>query len=453
MDLSGIVAAAKAPPPPPGASYVLDVDQASFEPVLAQSVKYPIVVELYSPRANAQALSDALAELAAEAAGAYLLARVNVDTSPQIAAAFGIQAVPAVLGVVGGQLAPMWQGTKSKEEARAMIAQLLQAAAAGGIVGRAQPVSVDADAGPDPRFAAADAALAEGDFETAVAEFDKLLAATPNDPEAKAGRAQAALLSRVAPEGVRYHLRALLAPASGTGLAVVREGLRANQLLEAAHTCFVFVCPVSLLGSPDALSPRCRGRLSGPSARFLRSPAREQWRNTNEEIRSRAGFRRRHVHWRPLSGQPAGPQHPAGSPQRKHRARRRHHPALEGEPVRRVHHQVLRPLGSRAGPDARRHRAAFATRAFPRPSSRRSPSGGRRLAPPRARRRPPPRFPTPAAGMVSRSGTRGSCCSRAGGTLEYSSSGRGRCAGSIQSRPGRIFSSRWHRLPSSSSPA
>ena len=121
MDLSGIVAAAKAPPPPPGASYVLDVDQASFEPVLAQSVKYPIVVELYSPRANAQALSDALAELAAEAAGAYLLARVNVDTSPQIAAAFGIQAVPAVLGVVGGQLAPMWQGTKSKEEARAMI--------------------------------------------------------------------------------------------------------------------------------------------------------------------------------------------------------------------------------------------------------------------------------------------------------------------------------------------
>jgi putative thioredoxin len=198
MDLSGIVAAAKAPPPPPGASFVIDVDATTFEAVLAESVKYPIVLELHSPRANAQELSDALAALANEAGGAWLLARVDVDANPQIAQAFGIQAVPAVLGVIGGQLAPLWQGTKSKEEANAFIAQLLQAASANGIVGRAQPVSVDAAAGPDPRFAAADAALADGDFELAVAEFDKVLAVTPNDPEAKAGRAQASLLARLA---------------------------------------------------------------------------------------------------------------------------------------------------------------------------------------------------------------------------------------------------------------
>jgi len=197
MDLSGIVAAAKAPPPPPGASYVLDIDQDTFEAVLSLSARHPVVLELNSPRANAQALSDALVELANEAAGAYLLGRVDVDANPQIAAAFGIQAVPAVIGVVGGQLAPLWQGTKSKEEARAYIGQLLQAAAANGVVGRADPVSIAADAGPDPRFAAADAALAAGDFPLAVAEFDKLLANTPNDPEAKAGRAQAALLSRL----------------------------------------------------------------------------------------------------------------------------------------------------------------------------------------------------------------------------------------------------------------
>jgi putative thioredoxin len=198
MDLSGIVAAAKSPPPPPGASFVIEVDTATFEAVLAESARYPIVLELHSPRAKAQELSDALVELANEAAGAWLLARVNVDANPQIAQAFGVQAVPAVLGVIAGKLAPLWQGTKSKEEAGAFIGQLLQAASANGVVGRAQPVSVDASAGPDPRFAAADAALADGDFETAVAEFDKILAATPNDPEARAGRAQAALLSRIA---------------------------------------------------------------------------------------------------------------------------------------------------------------------------------------------------------------------------------------------------------------
>ncbi len=197
MDLSGIAAAAKAPPPPPGASYVLELDEQSFEPTIQLSVRHPVVVELYSPRANAQELSDDLIALANAAGGKYLLARANVDAVPQIAAAFGIQAVPTVIGVVGGQLAPLFQGTRPKAEVEAILAQLLQAAAGAGVVGIAEPVSIDEEAGPDPRFAAADAALSAGDFAQAVAEFDKLLAQTPNDPEAKAGRAQAALLARI----------------------------------------------------------------------------------------------------------------------------------------------------------------------------------------------------------------------------------------------------------------
>lgn len=198
LDLSGIVAAAKAPPPPPGASYVTDVDSSSLETVLGLSLKHPVVLELNSPRANAAEFSAMMVELANEAAGAWLLARIDVDANPQVAQAFGIQAVPAVLGVVGGQLAPLWQGTKPKEEAKAYVGQLLQAAAANGVVGRAEPTSIDSAAGPDPRFSAADEALDAGDYERAVAEFDKVLAATPNDPEARAGRAQASLLARAA---------------------------------------------------------------------------------------------------------------------------------------------------------------------------------------------------------------------------------------------------------------
>jgi putative thioredoxin len=201
MDLSGIVAAAKAPPPPPGASYVMDVDAAGLEALLAQSAKFPVVLELNSPRANAAELSTALEELANAAGGAYLLARVNVDAEPQVAAAFGIQAVPAVIAVIAGQLAPLWQGTRSKEDAKTYIDQLLQVASANGITGRAQPVSVDESAGPDPRYAAADEALAAGDFDRAVVEFDKLLITTPGDLEARAGRAQAALLARVTKVG------------------------------------------------------------------------------------------------------------------------------------------------------------------------------------------------------------------------------------------------------------
>ena len=200
MDLSGIAAAAKAPPVPPGASFVVEVDEANFETVMQGSMQYPIVVELYSPRANAQALSDDLIALANAAAGAYLLARVNVDASAAIAQALGIQAVPTVIGVIAGQLAPLFQGTRSKAEAETVIAQLLQVAASNGLVGRAEPIAGGAGETDeaDPRFAEADAALDRGDFEVALAEYDKFLAQTPNDPEAKIGRAQVALLARSA---------------------------------------------------------------------------------------------------------------------------------------------------------------------------------------------------------------------------------------------------------------
>jgi putative thioredoxin len=90
-----------------------------------------------------------------------------------------------------------------REQAQAAIDQLLQAAVANGIVGRAEPVGSPAaddeladEPVADPRFAAADEALARGDFAAAEAEFDKLLAANPGDAEAQAGKAQAGLFAR-----------------------------------------------------------------------------------------------------------------------------------------------------------------------------------------------------------------------------------------------------------------
>jgi len=200
LDLSGLAAAAKAPP---GASYVVEADDRSIEAVLAKSMQHPLVIEFYSPRGTAQQLSADLAALAAEAAGRYLLVRVNIDESPGLRQALAIQAVPMVVGALGGQLVPLFQGTRDRADAAAFIDQLLQAAVANGVVGRAQPVTAgapDADAqaaGPDPRYAAADAAMEAGDFARAVEEFDKILAAAPGDGEARAGRAGAQLLVRL----------------------------------------------------------------------------------------------------------------------------------------------------------------------------------------------------------------------------------------------------------------
>lgn len=201
---SGIVDLSTLAPKPvvPGGSFVVELTETNFDATVQKSVRHPVVIEFHSARApEAEALSGALRELATEAGGKYLLARVDVDAQPQIVSAFGVQAVPTVVGVVGGQVAPLFQGTKTKQDAAVMIDKLLQVAAASGVVGKADAVApaVDENGEPphDPRFDAADAALEKGDFALAVAEFDKILQTTPNDPVASAGKAQAGLLGRV----------------------------------------------------------------------------------------------------------------------------------------------------------------------------------------------------------------------------------------------------------------
>jgi putative thioredoxin len=212
VDLSQLAQRAQqsAPAPPLGpraaGAYVLEVTEQTFEAeTIRKSVKHPVIVELYSPRvATGQQLSDALIEIANASEGKFLLARLNVDTAPAIVQALGLQAVPTVIALLNGQLAPLFQGVLPKDQVEAAIDQLLKAAVANGLVGRAQPVgsesptTAEPEPEADPRYAAADAALERGDFVGAREEFDKLLQANPNDAEAQAGRAQAGLFARAA---------------------------------------------------------------------------------------------------------------------------------------------------------------------------------------------------------------------------------------------------------------
>jgi putative thioredoxin len=226
----------------PGASYVVEATEQTFEAeAIRKSLKHPVVVELYSPRvATGQQLSDALIEIANGSDGKFLLVRLNVDTAPGIVQALQLQAVPTVIALISGQLAPLFQGVLGRDEVQQAIDSVLKAAVTGGLVGRAEPVGGAADVVPDeqepasdPRFAAADEALERGDFAGAAEEFDKLLRANPNDAEAKAGKAQAGLLARTAILDPRTTIAAADAP-----------GATIDQQLAAADVQVV-------LGTPD----------------------------------------------------------------------------------------------------------------------------------------------------------------------------------------------------------
>ncbi|MFT8394593.1 co-chaperone YbbN [Propionibacterium sp.] len=200
IDLSQIAAQSPAPSsgPTSAGDYTLEVTEKELNEVIQQSMNYPVVLALLSASdPGCATLKTTLSTLADQGSGRWLLATVDVDAQPQIAQALHVSAVPTVIALIGGQALPLFQGTADQAQVKGVIDQVLASAVANGIAGHVTP-KAHPESGPDPRFAAADAAMEKGDFELARDEFDKLLTANPRDTEAAAGRATAALLARSA---------------------------------------------------------------------------------------------------------------------------------------------------------------------------------------------------------------------------------------------------------------
>ena len=192
--------------PGTGNAYDIDVTETTFQSeVLERSLQHPVVVEFWTSRSPASAdLGALLQRLAGEYDGKFLLARIDIDANPQLAQAVGVQAVPLVIGVLRGQVVPLFQGTVDEPQARQYLDQLLTVAVANGISGRAEPTGAGAEepddgaaeAAADERYSAAEEALAAGDVAAAVAAYETLLEQTPNDAIAKQGLAGAKLIGR-----------------------------------------------------------------------------------------------------------------------------------------------------------------------------------------------------------------------------------------------------------------
>ncbi|MDX6279557.1 MAG: putative thioredoxin [Kribbellaceae bacterium] len=187
-----------------GGAYVLNVTEPTFQAdVIERSLQVPVVVEFWSPRSpESRTLSPILVQLSTEYAGKILLARIDIDANPQLAQAVGVQTVPLVIAVLRGQVVPLFQGPVGEPEARQYLDQLLTVAVANGITGRTDPVGpagpVDevAEPEPDPRYEAAENAVAAGDLDGAIAAYETLLKETPADAEAKAGLSRVQLVKR-----------------------------------------------------------------------------------------------------------------------------------------------------------------------------------------------------------------------------------------------------------------
>ncbi|MCD9199206.1 tetratricopeptide repeat protein [Aeromicrobium wangtongii] len=207
IDLSALKQSAARPAPAAtggAGSYVVDIDERSFQTAaLEASMSYVVVLGLWSARAPQSAdFNDTLGAVVNSYGGQIVLARVDVDANPQIAQALGVQGVPYVAGLVKGQPVPLFQGTVEETEMRRFFDELVKIAAENGVTGRAQPVGgapaedQEAEEPEDPRFAAAEEAFMASDFDTAVAEYEKLRVQYPADVEVAERLARVKWLSR-----------------------------------------------------------------------------------------------------------------------------------------------------------------------------------------------------------------------------------------------------------------
>ncbi|QSR30415.1 co-chaperone YbbN [Nocardioides sp. S5] len=214
IDLSGLGKPAPQPAAPGGAptgtptgaasSYSVVVDEQNFQGMLEQSMTAPVLLAFYSRTRMPESgqLADDLATVVGEHEGRFLLGLVDIDAAPQIAQAMQIPSIPLVVAVVDGRPMPLLQDPLPIEELRTALTQVAQQLTTQGITGRHQPRTGGAPAAEgeeeavDPRYAPAQDALAAGDIDAAVAEYQKLVDANPADVEAAGGLAMAKVMQR-----------------------------------------------------------------------------------------------------------------------------------------------------------------------------------------------------------------------------------------------------------------
>ena len=114
------------PPAGPDPS-IFDATTDTFEAsVIARSAEVPVVVDFWAPWcAPCLQLGPTLEKVTRDYGGQFLLAKVNIDQSPEIAGQFGVRSIPAVFALRDGAVADAFVGVQSETSIRAWIDRLL----------------------------------------------------------------------------------------------------------------------------------------------------------------------------------------------------------------------------------------------------------------------------------------------------------------------------------------
>lgn len=258
VDLSGLKARADAtrsqPPSPPASpsadppaspqsgGFIIDVTEETFQTdVVERSLQVPVIVDLWAEWCGpCKQLSPLLERLAREGNGAWVLAKIDVDANPRITQLFGVQSIPTVVAIAGGQPVEAFAGAQPEPQVRQWINALLDALRErlpGIRAAEAGAQAVEPEPEPeDPRFIEAETAFEQGEFEKAEAAYQKILAAEPANEQAKAAIGQVRFLARAEKADPSVIVRADTSPEDIDAQLSAADVELASQRVEQAFT-------------------------------------------------------------------------------------------------------------------------------------------------------------------------------------------------------------------------
>jgi putative thioredoxin len=153
--------------------------QGFVKDVIEESKRQPVLIDFWAPWCGpCKQLTPVLEKVVKAAKGKVKLVKMNIDEHPAIPGQMGIQSIPAVIAFVNGQPADGFMGALPESQVTAFIERLTK----DKIGGEAQDL-----------MKAAEAALAEGDAQTAAQIYSQLLAEDETNVGALAGLARAYL--------------------------------------------------------------------------------------------------------------------------------------------------------------------------------------------------------------------------------------------------------------------